>query len=56
MVTVPGGAGNYVEALLLYQEPSAATDLNFNGNITTNIHIDRNPGPGITIRATVYRL
>lgn len=55
LITVPGGANNYSATILdFYQEPAAASDTVFSGNLTTNIYLDRNSGPGITIRATVY--
>jgi uncharacterized repeat protein (TIGR01451 family) len=55
-IAVPGGANNYSATLLsLYQSPATGTDVVLTGNtLTTNMYIDRNPGPGITIRTTVY--
>jgi uncharacterized repeat protein (TIGR01451 family) len=55
LLTVPGGAGNYSGTILrFYQDPASAADTVFAGVLTTNIYLDRNPGPGITIRTTVY--
>jgi len=55
-IVVPGGANNYSSTVLsFYQSPATATDVVLTGNtLTTNMFIDRNPGPGITIRTTVY--
>ncbi|HEV8552323.1 MAG TPA: IPTL-CTERM sorting domain-containing protein [Casimicrobiaceae bacterium] len=55
-ITVPGGANTYSSTVLsFYEDPAAATDVVLAGNtLTTNMYLDRNPGPGITIRTTVY--
>jgi len=55
-IVVPGGANTYSSTILsFYESPATATDVVLAGNtLTTNMYIDRNPGPGITIRTTVY--
>ena len=55
-IVVPGGANTYSSTVLsFYENPAAPTDVVLAGNtLTTNMYIDRNPGPGITIRTTVY--
>ena len=55
-ITVPGGANNYSATVLsFYQDPAAVSDVVLSGNtLTTNMYLDRNAGPGITIRTTVY--
>jgi uncharacterized repeat protein (TIGR01451 family) len=52
-VTAPTGS-TFLEALRFYQDPATAADVPFDGNITTNIYIDRANGQGLNIRSTVY--
>jgi uncharacterized repeat protein (TIGR01451 family) len=52
--TAPVSTSPMVEVLRFYQDPLSPNDLPFNGNITTNIYIDRANGQGLNIRATVY--
>ncbi|MCB1906887.1 MAG: IPTL-CTERM sorting domain-containing protein [Rhodocyclaceae bacterium] len=54
-ITVPGGAGVYSPTVLsFYQDPATISNTEFAGNLTTFMYMDRGPGPGITIRTTVY--
>ncbi|MDO8342678.1 MAG: isopeptide-forming domain-containing fimbrial protein [Cellvibrio sp.] len=53
-VTAPVSGAAFLEALRFYQDPAASSDVPFDGNITTNIYIDRANGSGLNIRTTVY--
>ncbi|MES2826418.1 MAG: InlB B-repeat-containing protein, partial [Pseudomonadota bacterium] len=56
-VTAPaGGAGRtvFLEALRFYQDPATVADVPFDGNITSNIYIDRNNGQAINVRTKIY--
>lgn len=52
--TAPISGSPMTEVLRFYQDPLSPNDVPFNGNITTNVYIDRANGPGLNIRATVY--
>lgn len=52
--TAPVSGSAMLEVLRFYQDPQSPNDVPFNGNITTNIYIDRASGQGLNIRATVY--
>lgn len=55
LITVPGGVDNYAATnLSFYQDPATDAETVFAGNLTSTIWLDRNSGPGITIRTTVY--
>lgn len=53
-VTAPVSGASFLEALRFYQDPAASSNVPFDGNITTNIYIDRANGSGLNIRTTVY--
>jgi uncharacterized repeat protein (TIGR01451 family) len=58
-VSVPTPAGGasrtvFTEALRFYQDPATTADVPFDGNITSSIYIDRNPGQALNVRTTVY--
>lgn len=53
-VTAPVSGSSYLTALSFYQDPAATADVPFDGNITTNIYIDRANGQGLNIQTTVY--
>ncbi|MFO1389940.1 InlB B-repeat-containing protein [Cellvibrio sp.] len=53
-LTAPVSGAAWLEALRLYQDPATTGDVPFDGNITTNMYIDRANGQGLNIRATVY--
>jgi uncharacterized repeat protein (TIGR01451 family) len=53
-VTAPVSGAAFLEALRFYQNPAATSDVPFDGNITTNMYIDRANGQGLNIRTTVY--
>ncbi|MDY7077535.1 MAG: pre-peptidase C-terminal domain-containing protein [Chloroflexota bacterium] len=53
-ITVTAPAGSFVEAVRFYQDPATEGEVDFAGNITTTIYIDRSNGPGLTIRGEVY--
>jgi uncharacterized repeat protein (TIGR01451 family) len=63
--TVPTGPGTnwsvttllnqvYQEALRFYTDPATVNGVDFSGDLTTTIYIDRAPGNGITIQTFVY--
>jgi uncharacterized repeat protein (TIGR01451 family) len=52
--TAPGQASAFLEVLRFYQDPQTQTDVPFDGNITSNIYVDRNNGQGLNIRGTIY--
>jgi uncharacterized repeat protein (TIGR01451 family) len=56
VATPAGGAGRtvFTEALRFYQDPANSADVPFDGNITSSIYIDRNPGQALNVRTTVY--
>jgi uncharacterized repeat protein (TIGR01451 family) len=52
--TAPVSGSAFLEVLRFYQDPKTENDVPFDGNITSNIYIDRSNGQGLNIRATVY--
>lgn len=52
--TAPNSGASFLEVLRFYQDPQTTNDVPFDGNITTNIYIDRANGQGLNIRTTVY--
>jgi uncharacterized repeat protein (TIGR01451 family) len=52
--TAPVSGSAFLEVLRFYQDPQTQNDVPFNGNITSNVYIDRANGPGLDIRTTVY--
>ncbi|MEO8061606.1 MAG: hypothetical protein ABI821_02550 [Pseudomonadota bacterium] len=53
-VTAPVSGSAYLEAVRFYQDPATSNDVPFDGNITSNIYIDRANGQGLNVQATVY--
>ncbi len=54
LVTARAKTSPFSETLRFYQDPGATTDIVIAGNITTTFYVDRNPGSGVDLRATVY--
>lgn len=52
--TAPVSGAAFLEVLRFYQDPQTENNVPFDGNITSNIYIDRANGQGLNIRATVY--
>jgi uncharacterized repeat protein (TIGR01451 family)/fimbrial isopeptide formation D2 family protein len=53
-ITAPVSGSSFLEAVRFYQDPATTNDVPFDGNITSNIYIDRANGQSLDVRATVY--
>ena len=53
-ITAPVSGAAYLEALRFYQDPATSSDVPFDGNITSNIYIDRANGNALWVQTTVY--
>jgi uncharacterized repeat protein (TIGR01451 family)/fimbrial isopeptide formation D2 family protein len=53
-ITAPVSGASFLEAVRFYQDPATTNDVPFDGNITSNIYIDRANGQSLDVRATVY--
>ena len=52
-VTTAGNISTLIPVVAFYQDPANGNDVNFSGDLTTSIWVDKNNGQGVTVHGTV---